>query len=633
MAFQNPLHEFRSYSYHHILVACNTTEVAESIIQNVNGLMNSKGMSNPLTDTPSDKAAVKQQDQGDYIVVINGMHDADFFIRSAHWSTILAPGEASEASNMSITGYSVEGQIEIIEPRGFRFMNAVTTIANKLKTNPLGIVWVLKTIFIGYKDNSSVGYITNIKPLMFMMVDITGEFDEGGSLYTLSIVGTSNGASKLPMFNTHNVVTTTVEPSSLVKTLQAAIVALQDNYNNLITQAKSPETVTDYYKEGRKIRYALDVDPYYSRPEYSMDNRPASLSGTGGHGGQVSFSTDSIEDMIDSLMLNSKQVLKESTTAGERFIPKIHSVITSNKSEAIVTFVIRRTRVSETTTQELDGYTEEQFNMALKNRNKPADSGETQGAIQTSRNAVPAGPVGSFEAIEFDYLYTGRNVDVLKFDLKMNQGLMFFQTLMSQGNALDNQNTITTTEDPVVAQQIAGGAVGSAVKTGNLDILIPPKLDKSAANTNKNYGLVGFQEALSRHAACETLTAKLRIAGNPYLLDNFNILPSQVGQSSSGPGIPNWHTLPALCKVNISMPSNNSLLGVGGPQSSFQTKFWYDGYYSILQVEHDFSNGLFTQELELISLPTFASAATEAPSVVSPSAEDIINSASAIPGT
>lgn len=66
----------------------------------------------------------------------------------------------------------------------------------------------------------------------------------------------------------------------------------------------------------------------------------------------------------------------------------------------------------------------------------------------------------------------------------------------------------------------------------------------------------------------------------------------------------NWDKSPSLVKINIRMP-----LGNDSPASRRENQdppelipFWYDGFYYITAVRHNFSGGQFTQDITALSV-------------------------------
>jgi len=72
---ENILARYRTYSYHHILIACESTQVAEVLANDTNMY---RYMITAGTQRFSKQKA--QKNAGDYVVISHGMTDADFIV-------------------------------------------------------------------------------------------------------------------------------------------------------------------------------------------------------------------------------------------------------------------------------------------------------------------------------------------------------------------------------------------------------------------------------------------------------------------------------------------------------------------------------------------------------------------------
>lgn len=593
---ENPLHEFNSYSYHHILIACDSTETAESLSS-----LNSSQNTNEGTffsDIFSKKGAsvgniqvLDAPNGGKYVVTINGAKDAEFIIDNAKWQTLVTPFvPSSDPNTIQATSISLEGTFDVIEPRGVQFLNVVNNIGVALATGPTGITWLLKTVFIGQIANNAqhVKYITNVKPLMFFLINVSANFNESGSEYLVSFVGQSNGLSKIPQYSKLKLSNISfASDERKIRNVLGAVVGkdtstagsgfvekMQADYNLYVEQTK--QTV------GRKIKYEIVLDEHYK--DYSIDQLQTSQSGTGAGGGGINFGEiETIEQAISKIMLMSSEVKGDSTKSPKRIF-KVYSSLRTTLTEALVTYYIKSYEVPE--------------------------AGTLGGDPNTGIN----------NALNYDYIYTGRNVDIMKFDIRMEMGMAFFQLLESSSALNANQQeqqkqekdrievqktkpkeeaTIETTGD------IVGAPTATEQKGKEKRIIFPsqPFEKKFQSNHKDSLNNMDFQSALSKHAAIENLEAKITIHGNPIILNDVNIAPFEFKDNKISGNVlfPDWLVKPILCKVNVMMPSNNSLSGAS--PETFAQPFWYRGYYSIIMMEHEFKRGVFLQTFDMLSIP------------------------------
>ena len=239
---QNILGKFSSYAYHHMLMVCNNTEAAEE-------LMNTSEIT-AFQRTPQSARDEKLRfaprsirgadSKNKYITLIDGTSDARFYITEASWENIIAMENTVGTDGIpESTSMSLDGELEIVEPLGARFLNVLTDACDSLETDPVGLVFVLKTIFVGHNDDGTTEMISNIKPLLFINYDITAIFDSSGAKYTMAFVGAINGMGKLPhtqrIFNGLNF---NVGDGNLADTFEIISKAVNEKYKDFLKRAQ-----------------------------------------------------------------------------------------------------------------------------------------------------------------------------------------------------------------------------------------------------------------------------------------------------------------------------------------------------------------------------------------------------------
>ncbi len=581
---ENPLHQFRSYSYHHILIACDTTAAAEAVSglgSNVTG--NIGDFNDQVFQHHGAERGVVARPiaDGNYVVVINGARDSEFIITDAKWSTLVIPAVFSKGvETIHATTMATEGSMEILEPKGIRFINVINDVGNKLLTGPTGITWVLKTIFIGQTDGGKPRFLTKYKPVMLFMANITGSFDVGGAEYTFDFIGQTNGAAKIPQFSDLKIPSIPIpkEKNTLKEIFGYLTSTIQLEYDDFLIETEQVDI------PGRNIKYKIELEKdTYATDEYRIDDLLLQNKGSYNFGRKVT-----IEQAITHLMQQCTKV-KIDASGNPKYIFKIHSTLKTAKKTATVTYYVRRYVQPESVVIDKD------------NINAPTDG----------------------NTLNYDYIYSGNNIDILEFDIKMQLGLAFFQLLESTQTLRDSQKAQHNSGDDEQDRKKQNekknneeldkkttnykSSTNVEQKSNEFRIKYPSAQYRKIFQKNSNSGLTAsdFQSALAQHAELETLESKITILGNPELMSDLNILPSDVNvvdaPISNTTVMKNWLHVPMFCKINIRMPKSSSLtVDVG---SSFSEPFWYDGYYTILAVEQVFKNGTFTQELDLLSVP------------------------------
>jgi len=643
---QNILAKYRTYSYHHILIACDN-EAAARYIRESNRLSVFRDLNEAQSVVITDENKVISVDQlaestgkiekvgvGSYVVILNGMIDTAFVIRDVEYFTATA---ASTDKHDKFTSIAVEGKMTVEEPRGIRFMNALNGACDLLQSDPTGVIWMLKTIFVGHgidvvNRTEFSDYITDLRPLEFMIYDVTGTFSNTGGVYEISFAGANNGAARFPQFSrVAQDITFTPTDAKLSTSMAELIRQMNDksvrNRNCVIEALKKAYSDLDTTKldEFRLVEYAIVMEDPYTDDVYEIDGWTDQerdlVTGTGA----LKFGMKStVEQAIRHIMDRCSRVLKDRTEGdedGTKYTWKIHSEITmvgkgtsnplgnSPFEKDIIQVVYRVRRHAEVTNRVVE---------LVLNRNDDSPDKVTSQAIKDN-------------LIEFDYLFSGKNTDIINFDLKMEMGLAFLQTIASTNTIGTGTNQIAGTEldnaRSIAANESAKGNPDVSRTNATADDVEPPKpavLIRSKTpifpSTNENNvrtkNIRGaqdstlYQSMLSKHAALESVAAMLTIHGNPYLMSQTNKRGADRDRrapvdendpTKQATIMQNWDFIPGLVKVNIFMPSTND---TPSSRESFSRKpFWYDGYYYLYGIDHKFDDGQFTQDLHLLSLP------------------------------
>lgn len=572
----NVLHKFRSYSYHHILIACDTTAIAEYIGGLSGGSVYSeiiieKGPGGRVSygdKSDSDGILVKSGPGGNYAIVMNGFSDAEFYISNVEWETWIAPEYAKTKSTDRdfLTTVSTIGTMSVIEPKGFRFLNIINNTIRALGSGAMGTVFVLKTVFIGHTDNGSAEYVSDVRPIMLSLTNIVGKFDEGGSRYEIEFVGQSNGLGKAPQYSKISLNNMSIASNT---TLAIAMTELSSKLNTLYNQ-KVDEHINNGVTElqdRRRIKFEIVLDETYQDASYLVDKMTTDQIGNGQFtGGTISFgNVPNVEHMVRETMLRCSKVVKAAEEKPNKIF-KIFTVVESDADNAHVKFHVKPFVVPEVT-----------------------DASGTKLIDDVDH-----------DMLTFNYIYTGKNVDIIELQMNMNLGFAFFQLLETVEPLTEDQSIHDTVLKADGAR--SNGTPDKATKKSIVHIPTPIQRLKDRSVKNP-LSTSAFVEALNKFSAVETLETTFTIHGNPGLLNSFSTMPSEyAGKRTGSDDLSRWHSVPSLCKINISMPSNNSTLGIG-PNDEFQTPFWYQGHYLILFIKQKFNRGLFTQELTVKNVP------------------------------
>lgn len=551
---ENPLAKYKTYSYYHSLAVCSNTSVAQELYRR-----------NDIADfTVRSDYKPQSLADGSYVVLANGSTDAHFMVSGVKWAAMMAPRFGSEYFGTIAT----EGQIDIQEPRGVRFMNVVVDALRDMGIDAMVATYVLKTVFVGHSADGTRDEYTSVKPLLFLVTDIAAEFSIVGGQYVISFLPLANGANKFSHINTasdHASTLTISKGEPLTKAFTELTTQINSAYDK--HYEKVIGDVSEVV-EPLKVRYEIKAGPDYTSDIYKIDDFPKSTSNTG-EDSVINFGMQStVESAIAMIMRHCTLVKDEATNPKntDKFIYKINTLVETSISEVKVIYVVDR----------------------YKQPISPISA-----AIEGNEEIIEPGNI-----LELDYIYSGKNIDILDFEMRMAQGLMFLQTISTTDNEGKNKDNAKADSGAPITSD--GTKTQSKIKT---PIFFSTK-DKNALTKHSRAPLSAttFQDRMSRFAALEGLDAKVTITGNPVFLNNLIKLPQEIKDSQStgtaDDDVARDHGLtPTLCKVNIFMPKNDDL-------ATFEPEqFWYRGLYYIFEIENSFDDGIFTQTLDIMSLP------------------------------
>lgn len=633
----NILDQFRSFNYHHILVACSNQRVVEELsssrgndIEVYNQLQSTQAI--PLRD--ENGIEIPDTVGGKYFVVANNLRDAKLTIDKASWETVIAGSVNTTDMGNSI---AVSGDMTITEPRGFTFLNTLNTVANQFQSDPVGIVYLLKTIFIGHPTNLGAfdgqQVIADVTPLRLSIMDVKATFGVLGGTYNIKFVGAANGMSRYPQISrgSENI---RLQPSSRVLKDVLADLATAMTEKSAETYEEVRDAIRQKYQERgissenadllRRVEYEIVVDEggRYDDESYVVSEFDPRLTTDGEPDSPAPLSwgkSYTVEQAIQDILKRTQKIQDDLNIAdrdGRRYRYKIFSEVTMKDAPQVINAGDANTSNAETLVVR---YTVRPFLELTTDVLQEILDGNASGtnvdntAIQNS-------------LIEFDYYFTGRNVDILKFDLKLNQGITFLQVLRSADNsmsAIEQQAGGTPSNDVL--------AVNGTSQRPTDEFLVRPRTpifpttdvkDVLSQNVGKPLSTTAFNAALSRHASLEQLQTEMSIRGNPYLLSTTNLPPSQKNDPDNADLEPderrvlvNWDRVPSLMRVNIRMPENSN--NPSGRDAPDLEPFWYDGYYYITRIKHRFAGGEFTQDLVAFSIQSDDALQNEGRSVAS----------------
>jgi len=551
----NALANYRTYSYHQFLAVCSSTAAAESLGNVSSG--NFSALQHPTVDrayTPRSTSG------GQYILLVDGMSDAHLNISKAKWTTSIVPDAKSSSGAQVGMGVGVEGVIEIYEANSARFISIIGSAATQMGVPFPSLSFMLKTIFVGERFDGTSEYITDVNPFVFNLYDMSAVFDSTGSKYRMQIFGQvgSNMKQDGVVLSGSSVAIESGDTLGVVLGRVAEIANAVVASEAKAVDDVAPKTVSKKPKYVIKVASAIAAklagDNAHIRLAGTKDNPVLNLS---------QGSASSVAQSIEAVLLTSSSMVDEAKTSDTSAVVERRKLFTINQvssvnaaGESVHTFFVG---MRETLT---------------------AKQGEDMR--------------GQKADLTLDYLFTGNNTDIINLDMKLTHALnvvMSMGTSNATPTAINAQagNTVDTVVNP--PQQSSGGTVVSPdkfVAGHNFDQVHYGNMNYPASTAN-------FYHLLSKQAEFDTVGAVITVHGNPKLLGEMTINPTQMEglfEDISKKGInANWLNTPTTLRLNVKFPRNPDHLPDGFDD------FWYLGLYRMMVVEHTFKDGKFTQTI------------------------------------
>lgn len=240
----------------------------------------------------------------------------------------------------------------------------------------------------------------------------------------------------------------------------------------------------------------------------------------------------------------------------------------------------------------------------------------------------------------YDYLYTGKNIDIKSFQLKFNS--LFFQAIpKALGNNPNRPATSDTMENPGTPKSELVSTPKGEVETSALGIP-PVKEDVQMTQVHfKSQPNIAPVDQADPYAALvrnmhnailenvDQCQAEFEIIGDPYYLVTGgigNYRPLLNPNGTVGEGEAPYINSDVLIVIKFKNPVD---IDKETGEAIFDNKITpYSGLFRVIRVEHIFTDGLFTQKLNVIRVPGQVNFDQDAPSKPREASRAIIASTS-----
>lgn len=650
----NVLHDYRSYNYIFTLAALEPASLADpnnyknSSLKYVIVKSSGKGsatITNSLSATAVSNTAINKEQTVELINEFNKSSPGrfDFFIDNVEINSLMAFSESASTTLPTkikfdlIEPYSMGGFLEALEVSS-KAVGALTYSA---------ATYVLKVEFIGYKATDNINEApqvvdrsTRYFPMLINKVDI--ETTDRGTLYRVAATpvnemgfGESNKI-KADLKMTGDTVGAVIE--NMFANLNTAIrdeakkakgsdTVNYDTYEVFFAEAEKPgqqivakpgPTQSKEWKSAGSIWAATMNEELRGNPTYSFADPADAEKGQSGYKknedsktnaptikynptqGAVHFAAGAeMHESIASVIRDSEYVKKIISQDIEK----------AKKGDGFVTYFIIRIETE---------YLEKNFDPQTLKRNQNYRYIIQPYKIHYTRLPGEQLGIADFKGAKnqiqrtYDYLYMGKNKDVINFQLKFNH--LYFQAMPTgAGNKDSNDSTrgAGATNNPQVSLP-KGDPNSMEDRKGTVAPIIT---SAGAASEQSPQGGSGqpkqatpyHQIALSMHKAIlqsvDLAKATIEIFGDPYY-----IVTGGIGNQShriASPGITEngeasiYSTEPYI-NINFRTPID---IGPDGIMQFNKDLLPFSGIYRVLSAASTFQGGVFKQKLTIIRMP------------------------------
>lgn len=597
MATYNPLHQYRSYQYHFVLIATDK-------INNLIGFDdNSDGDLDRYKHAEDNKYGAKEFGGVKYAVIYNSMQDSNFYIDNLEMTQ---KNGSSSDKGVSESVMTQKMSMVIKEPYTADFITAmhiafqnVSNAENVPKSLAIqNMRFGLKIIFTGYTEDNTANkpnIITNISLLTFSISTLDMALSKDGATYNLTCVPMINSAAYRSPTTNFGGMKVTVK-----KKLSDAIKKIQDTINNNMKakyeelKKKSPEDT------GPVLEYHILLDPIYAGDEYVLDQFSGDQH-NGDDDSTVNFTTtdsDTLTKILENLMNMSQKIAKETEIVDN--VRYTHRIISGGPYYS------------------KDGKTEKYVYLIYRQKLSPQVSDDSNSQVVTF-------------PLSYDYLYTGKNYDILNFDMRI-KGMATSKELITVINPTsysgDNKSTVDTSKkvsdsDKKDASKLTTGENEEVMtSTFNEDTTKAKPLTRVDPQRIGTGAIAPDTLYLGRKAVSDALIGTMndnltiRLIGNPALLKTLvpdsSMFVNASGDVKSaaeviakfGTNVNNHYSAYPCMDINVRVPKPSTMQGDVYTSSEAETyyslPFFDDRYYFIKDTISRFSHGVFEQSMDLV---------------------------------
>jgi len=217
---------------------------------------------------------------------------------------------------------------------------------------------------------------------------------------------------------------------------------------------------------------------------------------------------------------------------------------------------------------------------------------------------------------EYNYIYTGKNDDIIDFDINFNT--LYYTAQTAYRGALTNIYNVAASDTEDRKSMNSSSYNGATQQSNNvMPMVVKPQVYNAKARatggaiTAKSVAVADLEDSLMTMSAADMLSVKLSIIGDPQFIKQDDCFYSPLSSASLNAGDPRLTANGSIrtdygeiyvsltFRTPIDVNESSGLMQFG---NNFRTSV-FSGLYRVLTVQSDFKNGQFTQTLDLIRIP------------------------------
>lgn len=564
-----------------------------------------------------------------------GRHNETTFVRSPYFSEDFYFDELNIDTVIGVNAMSrntnaIQFSFEIIEPYGLTLINRLLDQANDpemLCSNYLDMIYLLQVDFYASNDQGQVvGAIpgtTKRFPIKIIQMDIKA--GTNGGEYKIQAVPYNHTAYEQTFISVP--VNMEIKAGSVGEFFQAGQAV---NPQSQITSL--PKGLNGWQQDlvkNKKISvpdsYTFDIDPAIAQSAFSSANQLASRD-------------TAMADLKNTLSVR-KSNLGDATSSFDAQT-RTFGINAGTSIDKVVDYVVRNSDYIKNQVTIPDGMSPETYlQEKSKNANMPLNwykivptvtlgeydpirkiyaknvtySVQPYTMYNVKSDVAPQGKIDKFVKV-YNYIYTGKNNDVIDFDINFNTLYYTAQTAY--------RGALTTLYKNQASGVRASGDANADTYQGTdqkpnsvMPVVTKPQVYNAKSRATggsvdpKTVAVADLEDSLMTLSAADMLNVQLKIVGDPQFLKQDDCFYSPLTEfTSDDPRLTKNNSIRTdygevyvqlYFRTPVDINETNSLYNFG---QNYRTSV-FSGIYKVLTVKSNFAKGVFTQTLDLIRLP------------------------------